>query len=95
MVKLAQKHGMKGTKGDWKEFLNLQDKKLGACLSDPTRRSNHVLAAFLKTFTKEDDLKVLRRVFIWDIYFLYHLGFLSYKDNMNFMHFPVLSFLLK
>ncbi|KAE7999650.1 hypothetical protein FH972_004056 [Carpinus fangiana] len=62
MVKLAQKRGMKGTKGDWKEFLNVHDKKLGASLSDPTRRSNHVLAAFLKSFAKEDDLKFFAKM---------------------------------
>lgn len=59
MVKLAQKRGMKGTKGDWKEFLDVHDKKLGASLGDPSRRSNDVLAAFLKTFRKADDLKVI------------------------------------
>lgn len=62
MVRLAQKHGMKGVKGDWKEFLDFHDKKFGACLSDPTRRSINMLSAFLKTFKKEDDLKVIRQL---------------------------------
>ncbi|XP_041001506.1 small RNA degrading nuclease 1-like isoform X1 [Juglans microcarpa x Juglans regia] len=62
MVRLAQKHGMKGIKGDWKEFLDFHDKKLGASLSDPTRRSIDMLSAFLKTFTKEDDLKFFAKI---------------------------------
>ncbi|MED6207922.1 hypothetical protein PIB30_040085 [Stylosanthes scabra] len=59
IVKLAQKRGLKGEFGDWKEFLNSHDKKFGAGLSDPSKRSHEVLAAFLKTFSKEDDLKYL------------------------------------
>uniref|UniRef100_A0A2N9FEH5 Exonuclease domain-containing protein n=1 Tax=Fagus sylvatica TaxID=28930 RepID=A0A2N9FEH5_FAGSY len=59
---MAQKQGMKGTKGDWKEFLGVHDKRHGASLSDPTRRSNNVLVAFLKTFVKEDDLKLFAKV---------------------------------
>jgi RNA exonuclease 1 len=59
MVRLAQKQGMKGTKGGWKEFLKVHDKEFGASLSDPTKRSNDVLLAFLKSFVKEDDLKVI------------------------------------
>ncbi|KAK9288003.1 hypothetical protein L1049_016448 [Liquidambar formosana] len=62
MVKLSQKRGMTGTKGGWKDFLNSYDRKLGSSLSDPARRSADVLAAFLKTFTKEDDLKFLAKV---------------------------------
>lgn len=60
MVKMIQKQGMKGAKGGWKEFLNFHDRKLGENLSDPTRRSVEVLVAFLKTFTVEEDLKVIR-----------------------------------
>lgn len=44
--------------GDWKEFLNSNDKKFGAGMSDPSKRSHEVLAAFLKTFSKDEDLKV-------------------------------------
>ncbi|PQQ15175.1 small RNA degrading nuclease 3 [Prunus yedoensis var. nudiflora] len=62
IVKLSQKRGMKGNKGDWKQFLNIYDKKFGASLSDPGKRSNESLTAYLKTFDKEDDLKVLAKV---------------------------------
>ncbi|CAN6680062.1 unnamed protein product [Malus baccata var. baccata] len=62
IVKLSQKRGMKGDKGDWKQFLSSYDKKFGASLSDPGRRSNDVLTAFLKTLNNEDDLKVLAKV---------------------------------
>ncbi|RYR28809.1 hypothetical protein Ahy_B01g053000 isoform D [Arachis hypogaea] len=57
IVKLAQKRGLKGELGEWKEFLNSHDKKFGAGVSDPSKRSHEILAAFLKTFSNEDDLK--------------------------------------
>lgn len=59
IVKLVQKRGLKGTEGGWKDFLNTYDKKLGSSLSDPLRRSNGCLVSFLKTFTKENELKVI------------------------------------
>lgn len=49
---------MEGTAGGWKDFLTSYDKKFGSSLSDPARRSKDALSSFLKTFTKEDDLKV-------------------------------------
>ncbi|KAL4376186.1 hypothetical protein GQ457_02G008040 [Hibiscus cannabinus] len=58
LVKLVQKRGLEGTHGGWKEFLKTYDKKFGASLSDPSRRSNDVLVSFLKTFTKDEDLKL-------------------------------------
>lgn len=58
VVKLVQKRGIKGTQGDWKEFLNGYDKRFGANLSDPGKRTNKELAAFLKTLTLEEDVKV-------------------------------------
>ena len=58
MVRLAQKQGMKGTKGGWKEFLKVHDKEFGASLSDPTKRSNDVLLAFLNTLIQQDETKV-------------------------------------
>ncbi|XP_057974924.1 small RNA degrading nuclease 1 isoform X2 [Malania oleifera] len=65
IVKMAQKRAMKGSKGSWKEFLNYHDRKFGACLSDPLRRSVDDLVAFLKTFTVEDDLKYFAKVMQW------------------------------
>ncbi|KAF8410115.1 hypothetical protein HHK36_002637 [Tetracentron sinense] len=62
IVRLAQKQGMKGAKGGWKEFLNCYDRRFGASLSDPARRSVDVLTAFLKTFTEEEDLKFFAKV---------------------------------
>ena len=56
---MAQKKGMKGSIGTWKEFLSVFDKKFGSSLSDPTRRSTDALAAFLNTFSEKDDLKVI------------------------------------
>ncbi|XVF59361.1 hypothetical protein PTKIN_Ptkin07bG0269500 [Pterospermum kingtungense] len=63
IVKLVQKRGLKGTEGGWKDFLNIYDRKFGSSLSDPSRRSNACLVSFLKTFTKDDDLKLFDRVF--------------------------------
>lgn len=57
-MKLAQKRGMEGSNGGWKDFLSSYDKKFGASLSDPSKRSTDVLLAFLKTFSQENDLKV-------------------------------------
>ncbi|KAL3525661.1 hypothetical protein ACH5RR_014033 [Cinchona calisaya] len=62
MIKLAQKRGMRGSKGGWKEFLNLYDNKIGASLSDPSRRPLETLLTFLKTFTKDDDLKIFEKL---------------------------------
>lgn len=62
IVKLAQKRGMKGNLGNWKEFLNSYDKKFGANMSDPGKRSHEDLAAFLKTFSKDDDLKFFANI---------------------------------
>ncbi|XP_031253602.1 small RNA degrading nuclease 3-like [Pistacia vera] len=62
IVKMVQKQGMQGTAGGWKDFLNSYDKKFGSSLSDPAKRSNDVLVSFLKTFTKEDDLKFIAKV---------------------------------
>lgn len=62
LVKLSQKRGMKGSSGGWKEFLHSRDRKFGASLSDPAKRSTDVLASFLKTFTEQQDLKVTNNV---------------------------------
>jgi RNA exonuclease 1 len=53
---------LEGENGGWKEFLNVYDKKLGSSLSDPARRSNDVLVAFLLTFKKKEDLQLIARV---------------------------------
>ncbi|KGN48551.1 small RNA degrading nuclease 1 [Cucumis sativus] len=63
MVRLTQKRGMTGSEGDWKEFLNSRDPKFGASMSDPSKRPNDLLIAFLKTFDKEEDLMFLDKVF--------------------------------
>lgn len=62
MVKLAQKKAMSGSEGSWKEFLEVHDKKLGPSLSDPSKRSEDLLALFLRTFTQEDDVKFFQKL---------------------------------
>lgn len=58
LVKAAQKKGMIGSKGNWKQFLTVYDKQFGPTLSDPAKRSVDMLGSFLKTFSQEDDVKV-------------------------------------
>ncbi|OMO91953.1 Exonuclease [Corchorus capsularis] len=58
IVKLIQKRGLEGTKGEWKDFLKAHDKKFGASKSDPSRRTKDDLVSFLKTF----DFKFLDRI---------------------------------
>jgi hypothetical protein len=89
IVKLSQKKGMKGQMGDWKEFLNSHDKKFGAGMSDPSKRSHEVLAAFLKTFTKDDDLKVNH----FSLYLYPFLKLIVLKMSLTHS-LPVLSFLV-
>ncbi|CAH9147191.1 unnamed protein product [Cuscuta epithymum] len=63
VVKLSQKRKMKGSKGDWKEFLEFYDNKNGSNVSDPAKRSADDLAAFLKTFSEDEDMKIFSKVF--------------------------------
>ncbi|KAK1439014.1 hypothetical protein QVD17_04829 [Tagetes erecta] len=62
IVKLAQKRGMEGSNGGWKEFISVYDKRFGKSLSDPAKRSHEALIAFLKTFTNADHLKFFEKV---------------------------------
>ncbi|KAK9163825.1 hypothetical protein Syun_004727 [Stephania yunnanensis] len=62
IVKMAQKRKMEGEKGSWKAFLKIYDRKLGISISDPARRSSDDLVAFIKTFSKEEDLKLFEKV---------------------------------
>ncbi|QDP16904.1 hypothetical protein Tsubulata_060008 [Turnera subulata] len=62
IVKLGQKHGMRGSDGNWKEFLNVHDRNIGSSLSDPARRKRETLISFLKTVTAEEHLKFLANV---------------------------------
>ncbi|MCL7037448.1 hypothetical protein MKW94_009570 [Papaver nudicaule] len=61
MVKMMQKARKKGTKGHWKAFLKVHDPKMGNSVCDPARRSVEDLVAFLTTFTKEEDIKLLEK----------------------------------
>lgn len=61
MVKFCQKRGLKGEKGEWKEFLAACDRKFGASLSDPGRRSADILLAFLESFTRPEDMEVIAK----------------------------------
>lgn len=65
IVKLSQARQIKGSKGDWQEFLNSHDSKFGSLLCDPGKKSWDVLAAFVKTFTAKEDLKLVTRIMRW------------------------------
>ncbi|XP_078151032.1 uncharacterized protein LOC144546362 isoform X5 [Carex rostrata] len=51
IVRKTQRRGLAGSKGNWKEFLTSHDKKLGSSLSDPAKRDEKTLTAFLSTFS--------------------------------------------
>ncbi|TVU16371.1 hypothetical protein EJB05_39930, partial [Eragrostis curvula] len=53
VVRFTQKNGLKGSDGGWKDFLARNDKKFGASVSDPKKRTRDVLLAFLQTFSKD------------------------------------------
>ncbi|CAL5321346.1 unnamed protein product [Camellia sinensis] len=59
LVKAAQQQGVEGGEGDWEAFLSKHDKLFGSRIRDPRMKSAVTLACFLKTFSREDDLKVI------------------------------------
>ena len=56
-MKFTQKQGLKGGEGGWKDFLHGHDRRFGAGVSDPARRTKDILVTFLQTF-EEKHLKV-------------------------------------
>lgn len=64
-MKLTQKRGLVGSKGGWKDFLSTYDRKFGPSLSDPAKRPVETLVDFLKTFSKEEDLKACILIFTY------------------------------
>lgn len=64
IVKAAQGRKVKGTGGEWKDFLKSTDKKLGAC--DPAKRPWTTLAAFVHTFTDDADIQMVRQMRAWE-----------------------------
>lgn len=65
IVKRAQARKIKGSKGDWKEFLRAIDRHQGNKNSDPHKRSWGTLANFVQTFTAEDDIEMVKHMRIW------------------------------
>lgn len=58
IVRGAQWRKVKGKKGEWKDFVDVVNRKKGGCMSDPGKHPVDVLAAFVKTFSKEKDIQV-------------------------------------
>jgi hypothetical protein len=46
VVRFTQKSRLRGCDGGWKDFLARNDRKFGASVSDPRKRSRDVLLAF-------------------------------------------------
>ncbi|THG04447.1 hypothetical protein TEA_008216 [Camellia sinensis var. sinensis] len=65
LVKAAQQQGMEGSEGDWEVFLSKNDKLFGSRIRDPRKKSAVKLARFLKTFSREDDLKFFDNKMHW------------------------------
>ncbi|CAL5323644.1 unnamed protein product [Camellia sinensis] len=65
LVKAAQQQGMEGSEGDWEVFLSKHDKLFGSRIRDPRKKSAVTLARFLKTFSREDDLKFFDNKMHW------------------------------
>ncbi|OMO94614.1 hypothetical protein COLO4_16245 [Corchorus olitorius] len=59
IVKLIQKRGLEGTKGEWKDFLKAHDKKFGASKSDPSRRTKDDLG-WIVTKLSKDSQRMMR-----------------------------------
>ncbi|KAI8030755.1 Small RNA degrading nuclease 3 [Camellia lanceoleosa] len=65
LIKAAQQQGMEGSEGDWEVFLSKHDKLFGSRIRDPRKKSAVTLARFLKTFSREDDLKFFDNKMHW------------------------------
>nr|XP_029121763.1 small RNA degrading nuclease 3 isoform X2 [Elaeis guineensis] len=61
IVKFTQKQGLKGGEGGWKDFLHGHDRRFGAGVSDPARRTKDILVTFLQTF-EEKHLKFFNKL---------------------------------
>lgn len=58
IVKGAQWRKIKGKQGQWDEFVAMVNRKRGGIHSDPAKHPVDVLAAFVQTFTKKEDVEV-------------------------------------
>ena len=59
IVKAAQGKKIKGKQGQWDEFVAVVNRKRGGINSDPAKHPVDVLAAFVQTFTKKEDVEVI------------------------------------
>ena len=58
IVKGAQWRKIKGKQGQWEDFVAMVNRKRGGVHSDPAKHPVDVLAAFVQTFTKKEDVDV-------------------------------------
>jgi hypothetical protein len=62
IVKLSQGRKTKGRKGDWKQYVAGVNRKRGGSDNDPAKHPVDVLASFVQTFTKPEDIDVSEKV---------------------------------
>ena len=58
IVKGAQWQKIRGKQGQWDEFVAKVNRKRGGIHRDPAKHPVDVLAAFVQTFTKKEDVEV-------------------------------------
>lgn len=58
IVKAAQLRQIKGKRGDWNDFVANVNKKRGGTHSDPAKHPVDVLASFVQTFSRKEDVEV-------------------------------------
>ncbi|KAG0564955.1 hypothetical protein KC19_8G152400 [Ceratodon purpureus] len=68
IVKGAQWRKIKGKQGQWEDFVAMVNRKRGGVHSDPAKHPVDVLAAFVQTFTKKEDVDLVKRVRNWSAY---------------------------
>jgi hypothetical protein len=62
IVKLSQGKKTRGRKGDWKQYVAGVNRKRGGSDNDPAKHPVDVLASFVQTFTKPEDIDVSEKV---------------------------------
>ncbi|CAM6032761.1 unnamed protein product [Sphagnum compactum] len=65
IVKLSQGRKTRGRKGDWKQYVAGVNRKRGGSDNDPAKHPVDVLASFVQTFTKPEDIDVIKRIRKW------------------------------
>jgi len=65
IVRTALAQQIKGQMGGWLEFVSSVNAKSGGSETDPASHHFDVLAAFVKTFTNDEDIQTVKRIRKW------------------------------